>query len=120
MDKNNPQDLYDWFMKTRMAEPRNCQELLDCVKAILAYMEEQCRTEDSSYNSNITFLRKKLILREDLAWSAEELDKIRIIIHWEIRSIETRRREQEKKEKECRERARKWYRENLKKMEECA
>lgn len=28
MDKNSPEDLYNWFMKTRMVEPRNCQELL--------------------------------------------------------------------------------------------
>jgi len=97
MDKNNPQELYDWFMKTRMAEPRNCQELLDCVKAILAYMEEQYRKGDSSYQSNITFLRKKLLFREDLAWSVEELDRIRGIVHWEMKSIARRRRKQAKK-----------------------
>jgi len=99
MDKNNPQDLYDWFMKTRMAEPRNCQELLDCVNTILAYMEEQYRKGDSSYQSNITFLRKKLLFREDLAWSAEELDRIRGIVHWEMKSIKRRKRKEEKKAK---------------------
>ena len=99
MDKNNPQDLYNWFMNVRMAEPRNCQELVDCVKAVLAYMEDQYRRGDASYKSNVEFLRKKLLLREDLAWSVDDLDRIRGVIHWEMKSIERRRRKQEKKAK---------------------
>lgn len=96
---NNPQDLYDWLKSVRMKKPRDCQELLSCIKAILRFLETTYRSCDSSYKSNIRWLRKRLLYREDLAWSIDDLEKIRGIIHWEVRSRETRRLKQEKKAK---------------------
>jgi hypothetical protein len=85
MDKNNPKDLYNWYIKVRMDEPRNETEFFDCVKAILAYLVNHPRKRlDPNYKSNMEFLRKKLLLREDLAWDTDDLDRIRGIIHWEL------------------------------------
>jgi hypothetical protein len=107
VDKNNPQDLYDWFIRVRMDEPRNCKELLDCVKAFLYYMENMYRNPESSQLSPILnqlrqkagknrteFIRKKLLLGEDLAWSSHDLEEIRREIHLEIKRLEKRKRRQ--------------------------